>query len=74
MIGCGQVTGANIGAVESAVQRHRVVAPQTFTGSGFSLGGRMCPPSTDLHNELPSCYRTLVDWLRCGLNVHSSVC
>jgi hypothetical protein len=33
------VTGANIAAVEAAVQKHHVAAaPQTFTGSGFSLG------------------------------------
>lgn len=50
-----QVTGANIAAVEAAVQKHHVAAaPQTFTGSGFSLGAGESPNKPLSFHLIPS--------------------
>lgn len=50
-----QVTGANIAAVEAAVQKHHVAAaPQTFTGSGFSLGAGESPNKPSLLHLIPT--------------------
>ncbi len=38
--------GANMGALEAAVQRHRANVPASFGGSGFSLGGTGAGPAS----------------------------